>query len=161
MNQIKISVVLFFLILVSCNFSKEEKKTEAKYWDDIEINTRDQKVIIYKESDTATFEEAHYKKVKRKGFSVAYELDTIEKKIFILTASERDSIYKYTHQIITKPVFTNVKATCYAGYVLVKLRDRRTTLMCQYESVGEWSTVSNDTKKLYNLLKPKIDIAKQ
>ncbi|MNL72786.1 hypothetical protein D3C87_1981520 [compost metagenome] len=52
-------------------------------------------------------------------------------------------------------------ATCYAGYVLVKIRDRRTTLMCEYESVGEWSTVNNDTKKLYDLLKTKIDIAKQ
>ncbi|WP_289663564.1 hypothetical protein [Flavobacterium panacagri] len=163
----KYSVVIFFtltlMITLSCNSNKKEEKKDLR-WDDIEIQTKTQKIVIFKESDTATFEQAIYKKVKRirgNGYSTAYKLDTIEKKIFVMTESERDSIYKYTHQIITNPAFTDVMATCYAGYVLVKIRDRRTTLMCEYESVGEWSTVNNDTKKLYDLLKTKIDIAKQ
>jgi hypothetical protein len=160
----KRSIAVFFMLpligMLSCNSNKKEENKDLQ-WDDIEIQTKNQKIVIYKESDTATFDETIYKKVKRKGYSSAYKLDTIQKKIFVMTVSERDSVYKYAHRIISKPVFTDVMATCYAGYVLVKIRDRRTTLMCEYESVGEWSTVNNDTKKLYDLLKTKIDIAKQ
>ncbi|MDR7209662.1 hypothetical protein [Flavobacterium piscis] len=161
MNYIKPLIILSFFCLISCNFSEREKKTEQVYWDDIEINTKTQKVIIYKESDTASFETAIYKKTSGNGILAKYRLDTIQRKTFSLTASERDSIYKYTYQIITKPVFTDKYVTCYGGYVLIKLRDRQTTLMCEYKSVGEWSTVSKETKKIYDILSSKINIAKQ
>lgn len=161
MNYIKKLLILSFFCLISCNFSKKEKKAETNYWDDIEINTKNQRVIIYKESDTASFEEAIYKNISAKGISEKYKLDTIKRKTFSLTASQRDSIYKYTYQVITKPVFTDKHATCYAGYVLIKLRERQTTLMCEYKSVGEWSTVTNETKKIYDILSSKINISKQ
>lgn len=162
MNYIKqLLMVSFFCFLLSCNFSKKGQKPEPVYWDDIEINTETQKVIICKGSDTASFEEAIYKNINGAGISAKYKLDTIQRKTFSLTASERDSIYKYTYQVITKPVFTDKHATCYAGYVLIKLRDRQTTLMCEYKSVGEWSTVTNETKKIYDILSTKINIGKQ
>jgi hypothetical protein len=161
MNYIKPVIILSFFCLISCNFSKKDKKTEQFYWDDIEINTKTQKVIIYRESDTASFEAAIYKKISGNGILAKYKLDRIQRKTFSLTASERDSIYKYTYQIITKPVFTDKHSTCYSGYVLIKLRDRQTTLMCEYKSVGEWSIVSNETKKIYDILSSKINIGKQ
>lgn len=161
MNYMKQLLMLSFFCLISCNFSKKEQKDKPVYWDDIEINTKTQKFIIYKESDTASFEEAIYKNISGKGISAKYKLDTIHRKTFSLTASERDSIYKYTYQVITKPVFTDKHATCYAGYVLIKLRERQTTLMCEYKSVGEWSTVTNETKKIYDILSSKINISKQ
>jgi hypothetical protein len=63
--------------------------------------------------------------------------------------------------LITNPHFTDKNATDYAGHVLVKLIDRNTTVMCEYKSVGEWSEVSDLTKKIYTLLKSKIPIAAQ
>lgn len=161
MNYIKPLLILFLLGFLSCNFSEKKKKFETVYWDEIEVNTKTQRVVIYKESDTASFEAAFYKKTSSKGISANYILDSIQKKTFSLTTSERDSIYKYTYRIITKPVFTDKHATCYAGYVLIKLRDRQTTLMCEYKSVGEWSTVTNETKKVYDILSSKINISKQ
>jgi hypothetical protein len=159
--MIKSIVLLSFLTLISCNFSKDERKPERINWGTIEIYTKSQKVLIYKEEDTASFEETKYKRISGKGLSSKYKLDTIVKKTFKLSVSERDSISKYAYHLITKPFFTDKMATCYAGYVLIKLRERNTTIMCEYESVGEWSTVSNETKKIYDILKTKINIAKQ
>jgi len=41
---------------------------------------------------------------------------------------------------------------------MIKLKDRNTTLMCEYQSVGEWSTISAETKKIYKLINPKTEL---
>lgn len=160
-TYLKSLIIIPFLILVSCEKPKVKMELKNEYWDEIQLTTRNQKVIIYNESDTASFEKEIYKKVSGEYISAMYKLEKIDKKNFSLNRNERDSLYKFVKEVITKPVFTDRASTDYAGYVLIKLRNRNTTLICEYKSVGEWSSVSEQTKNIYNLLKPKIDIAKQ
>lgn len=154
-------MIIPFLLLVSCEKPKGKMEPKKEYWDEIQLITRNQKIIIYNKSDTASFENEIYKKVSGEYISAIYKLEKIDKKSFTLNRNERDSLCKYVKAVMTKPVFTDRASTDYAGYVLIKLRDRHTTLMCEYKSVGEWSTVSVQTKNIYNLLKSKIEIAKQ
>lgn len=149
------SIIVLFLstlmLMISCNSSKKEKKQDL-YWNEIEIQTKNQIVKIYQESDTVSVEKEILKKISGNGFSAKYKLDKIEKKIFRLSSVKRDSLSAAVYRVITKPVFPNTRATCYAGYVLIKLRNGIVTLTCEYESAGEWEKVSNDTKKIYDIL---------
>lgn len=140
----------FIILLVACEGKKEEK---VYYWDDIVIITRNQKITVRKDSDTANFEN----RINAKS-NAEKEIIT---KSFLLNQKERDSLHKFVYKMITKPVFTDRNATCYAGYVFISLRDRNTTLGCEYKSVGEWSTVSSETQKIYNLLSEKVEISRQ
>ncbi|WP_310558685.1 hypothetical protein [Flavobacterium sp.] len=158
---LKLLIIIPFFLIISCDKPKDKLEQKNEYWDEIQLITRNQKIIIYNENDTASFENEIFKKVSGNYSSAIYKFEKIDKKSFSLNRNERDSLYKYTKAIITKPVFTDRASTDYAGYVLIKLRDRHTTLMCEYKSVGEWSTVSEETKNIYNLLKTKIDVAKQ
>lgn len=140
----------FVILLVACEGKKEEK---VYYWDDIVIITRNQKITVRKDSDTANFEN----RINAKSDA---EKEIITKS-FLLNQKERDSLHKFVYKMITKPVFTDRNATCYAGYVLISIRDRNTTLGCEYRSVGEWYSVSYETQKIYKLLSDKIEISKQ
>ncbi|NCI50926.1 hypothetical protein GWC95_13415 [Sediminibacterium roseum] len=158
MKKLLLVSALFFSF--SCKDREDNQRKEAANWETIQIITRTQKIIIYNYLDTATFEQKIYKKDTTK-FPGAYELKGVESKNFNLSRLERDSLRIYTYDIITNPHFTDKNASDYAGYVLIKLTDRNTTLMCEYKSVGEWSEVSDLTKKIYSLLKAKIPIASQ
>jgi len=151
----KRSIAIFFLLasmsILSCHSSKKEQKQDL-YWDEIEIQTKNQTVKIYQETDTVSVEKEILKKISGNGFSAKYKLDKIEKKIFRLNSVKRDSLSKAVYRVMTKPVFPNTRATCYAGYALIKLRNGIVTLSCEYESAGEWEKVSDDTKKIYDIL---------
>jgi hypothetical protein len=156
---------LFFLFLTlalftSCQKEKKKEIPKDEIWENIELITKSQRVTIYKFEDTASVEKAIYKKVRGESFSATYELDKVERKSFKINKSERDSLYKYVYKVITKPKFTDKAATDYAGYIMIKLKDRNTTIMCEYKSVGEWSTISPETEKIYKLVNPKVELPK-
>lgn len=140
----------FIILLIACEGKKEENPS---YWDEIVIFTRNQKITVRKDSDTANFEYRVNKK--------SHAEKEILTKSFLLNQKERDSLHKFVYKMITKPVFTDRNATCYVGYVSINIRDRNTTLSCEYRSVGEWSTVSSETQKIYKLLSKKIEISRQ
>jgi hypothetical protein len=143
----------FIILLIACEGNKEKKPEKTAYWDEIVIFTRNQKITVRQDSDTANFEN----RMNTRGNSE----NEILSKSFLLNKKERDSLHKFVYKMITKPVFTDKNATCYAGYVSISLRDRNTTLGCEYKSVGEWSTVSSETQKIYKLLSEKIEISRQ
>ncbi|MEN2399290.1 hypothetical protein GKZ90_0005850 [Flavobacterium sp. MC2016-06] len=143
----------FIILLIACEGNKEKKTEKTAYWDEIVIFTRNQKITVRQDSDTANFEN----RMNTRGNSE----NEILSKSFLLNKKERDSLHKFVYKMITKPVFTDKNATCYAGYVSISLRDRNTTLGCEYKSVGEWSTVSSETQKIYKLLSEKIEISRQ
>lgn len=105
-------------------------------WDRIQIVTRTQVITIDNYNDSATFED-HNIKATQKTQSANSDSSELKAITFSLTSKDRDSLYTYVHELITKPYFTDKNATCYAGYVQVKLIDRNTTLTCEYKSVGE------------------------
>jgi hypothetical protein len=144
---------------MSCKKDESIKQIKNS-WDTIILENGNQEIIIYNETDTASFKKLHFEKVPHKNGIVNYKLKSVEKNTFKLNKKERDTIHKLVYEIITKPTFTDKAATCYAGNIQISLKDRHTTLMCSYNSVGIWSDVSKNTKNLYNLLKTKIEISK-
>ena len=155
MCKLSISFILIFTFFISCQKSKDKEIKKKNYWDTIEIITDNRKVVVYFDKDTATSEFTTYKKVSGNGPTVNYKLQKIEKKNFKINKRERYSLYNNVFRLFTKPTFTNKSATCYVGNVLVKLKDRKTTLICEYKSVGNWSEVSSETKNIYNLITKK------
>jgi hypothetical protein len=153
-------LILFCTILFSCQKEKQKEIPKEEYWENIELITKSQKVTVYKFEDTASVEKKIYKKVSGEFISAVYKLEKVESKNFKMNKSERDSLYSYVIKLLTKPTFTDKAATDYAGYILIKLKDRNTTLMCEYQSVGEWSTISPETKKIYKLINPKVEMPK-
>ena len=90
-----------------------------------------------------------------------YELDHIEKGTIILGKSERDRLISHVVNIITKPTITDIHATDYVGNVKFVLDRHNMKISCQYNSVGDWTKLSNDTKQLYELLTKKIKLSTQ
>ena len=82
------------------------------------------------------------------------------KKKLYYTKSEKDSLAKYIYECVTEPKFTNILATEYAGSVSLKYGTGNTKLICEYNSVGDWSVVSDTTKKIYRLISKKVEISK-
>jgi hypothetical protein len=153
-------LILILTLLISCQDEKQKKVLEEKHWENIELITKSERIKIYKSEDTASIEKAIYERVSGKGFSATYKLEKLDRKNFKINKSERDSLYKYVFRLLTKPTFTDKSATDYAGYIMIKLKDRNTTLMCEYQSVGEWSTISAETEKIYKLINPKAELPK-
>ncbi len=153
-------LILTLTLLISCQDEKQKKVLKENHWKNIELITKSERIKIYKSEDTASIEKAIYERVSGKGFSATYKLEKLERKSFKINKSERDSLYKYVFRLLTKPTFTDKSATDYAGYIMIKLKDRNTTLMCEYQSVGEWSTISAETEKIYKLINPKAELPK-
>lgn len=151
-------LMLFFCILFSCQNSKKVKIKSEVFWDEIQVITKSQKISIYCCTDTAIAEKTIYRKISGEFIDSKYKLDRIEKENFVINKIDRDSLFQNVYKLITKPTFTDKLASDYVGNVLIKLRDRNTTLMCEYKSVGDWSTVSNEAKKIYNLLNSKVHL---
>jgi len=162
--MLKLSNLIFTILIistfVSCKKESRKEMINNEVWDNIELITKNQRITIYKFEDTASSEKEFYKKISGEGFSATYKLDKVERKNFKINKSERDSLYKYVFKLFTKPKFTDKSATDYAGYIMIKLKDRNTTLMCEYKSVGEWSSISPETEKIYKLVNAKVELPK-
>ena len=152
---------LFLVVLVivcSCAKKNVEKK-ETIPWTSIEIAARNQIVTIYEDLDTASFQNAIYKRTSKQAFMGKYNLEKIEKTNFKISRTERDSLYAYVVRTITKPCFPETFCTDYVGNVSIKLASGRTTISCDYNSVCNWSNVSPETQKIYQLLRSKVKIS--
>ena len=161
--KIRILIILFALTLLSCN---KEKKIEIAEnlnprWEELEINTRIEKIVISRFSDSAEYE--------RNSNSIAFKIlpedgkiieeEIVRKKIYF-SKSEKDTLAKYIFESVTQPKFTNIIATEKAGSVILRYDTGNTKLICEYNSVGDWSAVSDVTRKIYELLSKKIEITK-
>lgn len=78
------------------------------------------------------------------------------------TKVERDSLLQYAYRIIDNPSISQKMLTCNAGEnITIGINYSGTTSkFCNYKSVPTWSTLSNDNKKLFNLLNSKTKIPK-
>jgi hypothetical protein len=151
-------LTLFFSVLISCQKEKQKEIPKEKNWENIELITKSQRITVYKFEDTASVEKKIYKKVSGEFITAVYKLEKVERKNFKINQSERDSLYNYVFKLLTKPTFTDRDVTDYAGYMMIKLKDRNTILTCEYKSVGEWSTISAETKNIYKLINPKVEL---
>lgn len=142
------SVISIFLLFVISSCKKDNViHKETIQWHKIEISTGNQIVTIYENLDTASFQNAIYKRISKKAFMGKYKLNKIEHTNFKMNRAERDSIYSFVIKTITKPYFPEILCTDYVGNVSIKLSTSNTTLSCDYNSVCDWSTVSPETQK--------------
>lgn len=129
-------------------------------WEKFSITTKFQKIVIENHFDSIYFE----KRIYKPGFGEAppkYELEKIERGIVNLTKQEKDSLIYHIHNTINNPTFTDVFATDYVGNVLFTMERHNMKLMCQYNSVGDWTIISDDTKKIHEILNKKIELSSQ
>jgi hypothetical protein len=153
-------ILVSSLTIFSCNQSKitthEIEIQEAK-WDKITIETDRQIISIYSDRDTIISSTWVYKD----SFVTSTEnwktpINREQRKVY-LESINKDSIHSLVVDIITEPVFTDQSATCYAGNIRICVQLGNTELCCRYSSVGNWTTVSAKTRKLYDILKRKIE----
>ncbi|WP_128414575.1 hypothetical protein [Chryseobacterium sp. Leaf201] len=129
-------------------------------WEKLQVNTDFQKITIDRHSDSAEVVNIIWNKEIYNIPPKYIVEDTVTTKIY-LSRIEKDSLKNWIRSSILNPQFTDLYATDYVGNVELKYIDRGTTLSCTYNSVGEWDKVSENTKKIYNLLSSKTKLSRQ
>lgn len=159
----RILTLFLMSLILSCHEKQNKKKVENlnSNWEKLEINTISEKILISKFSDSAEYEQnpnnITFKIVPGNGKT---EQEKIVKKKIYFTKSEKDSLAKYIYMSVTEPKFTNVLATDYVGNVMLKYDTGNTKLTCEYNSVGDWSVVSDVIRKIYELISKKAEVSK-
>lgn len=155
----KIHLVLMLGFLLSCT-KQPEMKIRNDPWEKLQVNTDFQKITIDRHSDSAEVVNIIWNKEIYNIPPKYIVEDTVTTKIY-LSRIEKDSLKNWIMSSILNPQFTDLYATDYVGNVELKYIDRGTTLSCTYNSVGEWDKVSENTKKIYNLLSSKTKLSRQ
>lgn len=155
----KIHLVLMLGFLLSCT-KQPEKKIRNDPWKKLQVNTDFQKITIDRHSDSAEVVNIIWNKEIYNIPPKYIVEDTVTTKIY-LSRTEKDSLKNWIRSSILNPQFTDLYATDYVGNVELKYIDRGTTLNCTYNSVGEWDKVSQNTKKIYDLLSSKTKLSRQ
>lgn len=155
----KIHLMFILGFSVSCT-EQPEKKIKNDPWEKLQVNTDFQKITIDRHSDSAEVVNIIWNKEIYNIPPKYIVEDTVRTKIY-LSGSEKDSLKNWIRSSIINPEFTDLYATDYVGNVELKYIDRGTTLSCTYNSVGEWDEVSENTKKIYNLLNRKTKLSRQ
>lgn len=161
--NLRIIILIFSSSIMSCKQKQNEKiiNNTPNNWEEIEVNTRTEKLKISKFSDSAEYENnpnnITFKILPEDGKIIEEKI--IRKKIYF-SKSEKDSLAKYVYESVTNPKFTDVFATELAGSVIFIYDTGKTKLICENESVGDWSILSESTKKIYELISKKVEISK-
>ncbi|MFV0470163.1 MAG: hypothetical protein ACK5MK_14710 [Dysgonomonas sp.] len=158
----KISILFFILcfILTACSDSiKHTQKDEhLMNWETIRIESRDQTIIIDKREDYGVRDTCDFKEAKIDKYRTEYRPINRGQENFNITQQEKDSLFKYVYDIVSNPVYTDQYATCYVGNISISFSIGNTTQICKYNSVGNWTTISRSTERLYHLLSKKTKI---
>ena len=149
------------LLLILFSFTEDKMSiSDPISWRELTIKTDFQSITIDKFSDSCEVEQIIWDKGIYKIPPTYKILDTVKSKIY-LTKIEKDSLSKWIISSIIKPKFTNLNASDYVGNVKFNLKYLNTNLSCEYNSVGNWNKVSDNTEKIYNLLVKKTMLSKQ
>lgn len=154
--------VILLIFIISC--SKKIENTPGKNfyqnWKNLEIKTDRQTFVISKLSDSMEYENIIYSK-EFYEIPPQYKIEKIQKYKIYITNAEKDSLAKYIYESITDPKFTNNFVTDYVGNVKLKFSKENMNLVCEYKSVGNWTEVSENTRKIYKLIKAKGETSTQ
>jgi hypothetical protein len=154
--------IIFLILIISCSKKVKNTNEDTSYqkWENLEVETRCQTIKISKFSDSAEYENIVYKKGVY-DIPPKYVIDKKQKYKVYFSKSEKDSLARYIYESVTNPKFTNILATDYVGNVKLKFDRENMNLICEYKSVGRWNEVSQNTKKIYELIKSKVEISEQ
>ncbi len=152
------------MIIFSCNDSKKNSskidKQEPK-WDKITLRSDFQSINIYSDRDSIISNTWELKDSLGEPGEVWHIQTNKKQERIYLEPTSKDTIHSLVMDMITKPVFTNQSASCYVGNIRICVQSDNTELCCRYSSVGDWTTVSENTRKLYTILSSKTRISTQ
>jgi hypothetical protein len=158
-------IITFFLLflLMSCNngaqkISAEENKNTID-WKILRIESGNQTIIIDRNEDYGVRDTCNFEEIKINESLTEYRPINRGQEYFDISPQDKDSLFNYIYDIVTNPVYTDQFATCYVGNVSIGFSVGNTTLACKYSSIGNWTTISGSTKRLYNLLRMKTKIS--
>jgi len=155
-----IIILVSSLTMLSCKNTSQTKEQNPK-WDKIMLRMDLQSIDLYSDKDTIYSNTWRYQDSMAESGAI-WHLQTKEKKHSIfLDSATKDSIYAIVMDIIRHPVFTKPSVSCYAGNISICVQSDHTQLCCKYASVGNWTTVSASTQKLYDILHKKIYVSAQ
>lgn len=164
MNQKHIVLLLIASMHFTCNDTGEvasRKEEHQNQWDKITIKTDFQSIYIFSDSDTMVSTTWQYKdSLVRPGEYRHIPINRRQERIYI-EAANKDTIHSLIIEMITKPQFTDKSVTDYAGNMRACVQSANTELCCGYSSVGNWTSVSANTKKLYTILSRNTKISTQ
>jgi hypothetical protein len=152
------------LLFVSCNdVKKEDAKifNKAPNWNVITLKSDLQSIKIHFEYDSLISTSWRLKdSLSEQGERYRFRTD-IKQEVIYLEPKCKDSLYLLVKDLITNPVYTDQSATCYVGSLSACIQSQNTEICCNYSSVGNWTTISVSTKKIYQILSRKIKVNKE
>ena len=160
MNKI-ILILTAFILLTSCGDKAVDDniadKTKNLPWNCLTFRLYRQTVFVYK-GDSARYLTWNYQDSVTPGSVYHNPVDNKTTKFF-LSKNEQDSLYLYCYDIITKPVFVDSTVSCFhCPDIKICIKNDKSSICCGYSSVPSWQTMSPSLKKVYRLLKTKIDL---
>ena len=160
--RIFIIIVALLLILTSCKDLRKSIKKEDKPidWKTLKIESRSQTIIIDRYEEYGVRDTCDFEEIKIDEYTTEYKPINRGQEYFNVSQQDKDSLFKYIYDIVTNPVYTDQFTTCYVGNISIELSIGNTTQICKYNSVGNWTTISPSTKRLYSLLRERTRIPK-
>ena len=162
----RLLILTIGLLLINCTNNTQtdnptrpatREEVNTTFWESVEMNLDGQYVKIYNNGDSGHFE-IRRTYMDEKG-NWTKKADP-KKESFILSKTEKDSIFKWTRSLVMEPASPIHRCTDYAGHLLITIdygtiwsRKRQS---CEYSSVCDWYLVSEETKAMRTLLKTKI-----
>lgn len=144
------SIITTSIITQSCSQKKEDTNKYLQDYNTIIFESKRTKICVT--DDFSSLDEwikekdGKYKQVQKK---------------LNFTKNERDSLAKYAYRIINQPTLATKIMTCGAGEnITIEISYGSTSILCKYSSIESWSSLSNDNKKLYEILNAKTAIPK-
>ena len=154
-----IKLILFSLIIISCNKKEILKKDNEYQWKQINIQNSIQELIIYKNEDTATYLKPLWKHLSGEFINAKYEHIGTEHKTVKFSKSEKDSLEKYVLKSIQNPINTEKFCTDYLGKISLTAFNENSKISVSYNSICEFDSLSPDFTKLYNIINSKVEFA--
>ena len=135
--------------------SADKKKVSEKYgWETIAINVDDKRVLIPNDQDTCYFAEQFADTEYARAHNGEYR---IEHKKFVLSKSERDTLFKLVEDAIKNHEETSqMVSDCAGQYVTLTLEQYNSSISCKYSSIGNWTTVSPTLSKISSMTFGKV-----
>ncbi len=157
----KLLFLSYVFVIFSCQKTeiKQEMPVQKLHWEELEVNTRFQKVIINRH-DSCEYQNLVYSDGIYSSPPKNYKLEKTEVRKFYLSKNEKDSLAKYIFESISNPKFTDILVSDYVGNVELTFAKSNMKLKCEYRSVGDWTEVSPNTNKIYSLLNSKVKLSK-
>lgn len=159
------SIFMLIFILISCKKNQDQsmignREKKSICWKTLRIESQNQVIVIDKYENYGVRDTCDLKGVRINESVIEYRPINRGQEYFDITEQEKDSVFYYIYDIVTNPVYREQFATCYVGNISIGFSTGSATQLCKYNSVGNWTTISLSTEKLYNLLRRKTKISK-